>query len=207
MLFYPGHGWHEAHTGQYYLIPHDVVPFDLAGSALAAEEFTAALRQVQPRRLLVFLDCCHAGGMATAKDASAVGAHGRAPLPPGLAPAAPPKGVTEALKQGAGRAVFSASTAAQRSWVRPDGTLSLYTYHLLEALRGAGNRPGDTVVRVSDLMNYLGKAVPESARALGREQTPSSTPRPRISRWRCWPGARGCRPAAGPRRETKPRGG
>ena len=166
VVFYSGHGWQEERTGRYYLIPHNVAPFDLAGSALAAEEFTAALRQVQPRRLLVFLDCCHAGAMATAKEATAF------KLPPGLAPSAPPKGVTEALRQGAGRAVFSASTAAQRSWVRPDGTLSLYTYHLLEALQGAGNRPGDTVVRVLDLMNYLGKAVPESARALGQEQTP-----------------------------------
>lgn len=86
VLFYSGHVWQEERTGRYYLIPHDVAPFDLVSSALAAEEFTAALRQVQPRRLLVFLDCCHAGGMATAK----AGAHDRAPLPPGLAPAAPP---------------------------------------------------------------------------------------------------------------------
>jgi hypothetical protein len=57
--------------------------------------------------------------------------------------------------------------------VRPDGSLSLFTYHLLEALQGAGNRPGDATVRLSNLMNHLGKAVPESARALCRaEQTP-----------------------------------
>jgi hypothetical protein len=138
-----------------------VAPFDLPGSALSAEDFTAALRRIQAQRLLVLMDCCHAAGMATAKDA-----------PPFFAPAALPKGVADALKQDAGRAVFSSSTGAQVSWVQPDGSLSLYTYHLIEALQGAGNRPGDTVVRLSDLMNYLGKAVPAGARALGKEQTP-----------------------------------
>ena len=106
--------------------------------------------------------------MATAK----AGAQEAAPWPPGLTPAAGPKGVTEALKQGAGRAVFSSSIGRQVSYVRSAGSLSLYTYHLLEALQGAANRPGETVVCVSHLMNHLGKAVPESARALGVEQTP-----------------------------------
>ena len=164
VVFYSGHGWREESAGRYYLIPYDVVPFDPAGSALSAEDFTAALRKIQARRLLVLMDCCHAAGMATAKEAPT--------LPAGFAQTALPKGVAKALKQGAGRAVFSSSTGAQVSWVRPDGSLSLYTYHLIEALQGAGNRPGDTVVRLSDLMNYLGKAVPASAQALGREQTP-----------------------------------
>ncbi len=51
--------------------------------------------------------------------------------------------------------------------------MSIYTYHLIEALQGAGNQPGDTMVRVSNLMNHLGKAVPVSARTLCHaEQTP-----------------------------------
>ncbi len=167
VVFYSGHGWVDQATGRYYLIPHDVEPFSLADSALPAEAFTAALRQVKAKRLLVFVDSCHAAGMATAKDQPAM------KLPSGFTQTALPKGLVEGLKQGAGRAVFSASTASQPSWVRPDGRLSLFTYHLLEALQGAGNRPGDTEVRVSNLMNHLGKAVPESARALCQaEQTP-----------------------------------
>jgi hypothetical protein len=51
--------------------------------------------------------------------------------------------------------------------------MSIYTYHLIEALQGAGNQPGDKTVHVSNLMNHLGKAVPESARQLRQaEQTP-----------------------------------
>lgn len=35
--------------------------------------------------------------------------------------------------------------------------MSIYTYHLIEALQGAGNEPGETVVQVSNLMNYVSK--------------------------------------------------
>ena len=74
-----------------------------------------------------------------------------------------PKGLVEQLKQGEGRAVFASSTGEQLSWIRPDGSLSIYTHHLVEALQGAGNKTGDTEVRLSNLINHLGKAVPKSA--------------------------------------------
>jgi hypothetical protein len=49
----------------------------------------------------------------------------------------------------------------------------VFTHHLLEALQGAGNRPGDTEVRLSSLMGHLGKAVPTSARQMyNAEQVP-----------------------------------
>ena len=37
--------------------------------------------------------------------------------------------------------------------------MSVYTYHLIEALQGAGNREGDAEVHLSNLINYLGKTV------------------------------------------------
>ncbi len=166
VVFYSGHGWIDDNTGRYYLLPHDVEPFDLAASALPATTFTDALHQVPARRLLVFVDSCHAAGMATAKDVLDF------KLPAGFSQATLPKSVVEELKQGAGRAVFSSSTGKQRSYVRLDGMMSVYTFHLIEALRGAGSRPGDTTVRLSNLMTHLGQAVPASAQAMGKEQTP-----------------------------------
>ncbi|NEP11683.1 MAG: caspase family protein, partial [Symploca sp. SIO2C1] len=51
--------------------------------------------------------------------------------------------------------------------------MSIYTFHFLEALQGAGNQPGDQVVTVSDVMKYVGKTVPNSAKQLCQaEQTP-----------------------------------
>jgi hypothetical protein len=62
--------------------------------------------------------------------------------------------------------VFTSSRGNQSSWVRPDGILSVYTYHLIEALKGMANQPGDRLVKISNVMTHLGKTVPESARNL-----------------------------------------
>ena len=167
IVYYSGHGWVSQATGQYYLLSHDVKPFDIPGSALAATTLIFALREIMARRLLVFIDSCHAEGMATAKDTSVLA------LPSGFVQAALPKSLVNDLKQGEGRAVFTSSRGKQRSWVRPDGTMSIYTYHLIEALQGAGNHPGDTVVRLSNLMNHLSQTVPVSAHNLCQaKQTP-----------------------------------
>jgi hypothetical protein len=83
------------------------------------------------------------------------------------------KGLIEDLKRGKGRVVFTSSEGHQNSWILKDQSLSIYTFHFLEALQGAGNQAGDLVVRVSNLMNYLGKSVPETTRQVyNRDQTP-----------------------------------
>lgn len=170
VVYFSGHGWLEHSSGRYFLLPHDVDPLDISGSALNDEEFTASLRQIKAQRLLVMIDACHAQGIATAK-----GTPRDLKLPPGLIQAAPTeaKGMLESIRRGEGRAVFSSSRGSQKSWVRSDGTLSIFTHHLLEALQGAANRPGDTEVRLSNLMGHLGKQVPVSARQMqNAEQIP-----------------------------------
>ncbi|MBI1294701.1 caspase family protein [bacterium] len=167
VVYFSGHGWLHKETGDYYLVPHDVEPFNFTGSALAAADFTEALRNVKAKRLLAFIDSCHAEGMATAKDEPS------SPLPPSLAETALPKAVIDDLALGEGRAVFTSSRGEQRSWLRPDKTLSIFTYHLLEAFQGAHNVPGDAFVKVSNLMNYLGEQVSESAwRLCSADQSP-----------------------------------
>ncbi|NER97832.1 MAG: tetratricopeptide repeat protein [Symploca sp. SIO1B1] len=168
LVYYSGHGWLDDSTGKYYLIPHDVEPFDIPNSALAADTFKQALRQIPAKRLLVIIDSCHAAGTATAKNRQA-----KLILPGGFVPTALPQDLIDELKQGSGRAVFTSSAGEQQSWIRPDGNMSIYTYHFLEALQGAGNQPGDKVVTVSNLMNYVGKTVPASTQQLCQaEQTP-----------------------------------
>jgi hypothetical protein len=167
IVYYSGHGGLDRSTNLYYLIPHDVVPHDLPGSALSAAIFTDALRALPARRLLVMIDSCHAEGMATAK-----GAH-PGKLPPGFAKVAPVDDMLEALKQGEGRAIFTSCRGKQLSYICPDQTRSIYTHHLLEALKGAGNQKGDTQICFSHIMSYVGKTVPVSAKNFyHREQTP-----------------------------------
>lgn len=167
LFFYSGHGWVDKQTGAYYLVQNDVSPVKLAETALSAHDITEKLRAIKAQRLLAIFDCCHAQGMATAKGELTKPVE----LPTNLEIAALPKNLVSALKQGQGRAVFTSSLGNQRSWTY-NGTMSLYTHHLIEALEGAGNKAGDTTVRISNLMNYLGAEVPASAHMLGKEQTP-----------------------------------
>ena len=168
IVYYSGHGWLDQSTGQYYLIQHDIEPFDIPSSALSGQEFTDALYQIKSKRLLVLIDCCHAEGMAKTKDGNI-----NIKLPQSLMQTVPPKSVLDSLKQGEGRAIFTSCRGQQLSWILTDGSLSIYTYHFIEALKGSANQPGDTTVRVSHLMNHLGKSVPETVRAMYQdEQTP-----------------------------------
>ncbi|MEB3220431.1 MAG: SAV_2336 N-terminal domain-related protein, partial [Nostocales cyanobacterium 94392] len=167
-IYYSGHGWVDKDTQKYYLLQHDIKPTKLAKSALSAETFTSELRQIEAEQLLVVIDSCHAAGMATSKEADLELEEEF----DDFIREAPSKGFIDELKKGKGRIVFTSSEGKQKSYIKDD-SCSIYTYHFLEALQGAGNKPGDTDVQVSNIMNHLGKAVSETARQLCNvEQNP-----------------------------------
>ena len=64
VVYYSGHGWRDDQTQppQYYFIPYDVRRDRLRSSALRADELAEAIDALQPPRLWVVLDCCHAAG-------------------------------------------------------------------------------------------------------------------------------------------------
>jgi uncharacterized caspase-like protein len=138
IVFYSGHGFLDKTNGRYYLISHDAKPHNIPGSALSSEDFTAALRKVKAQRLLAVVDACHAQGMATSKASTTP-----LDLPVGMTQAAVTegKGVLAALKEGEGRAVFSSSRDDQRSWVRSDGSLSVFTTTCSRRCRGRAVGP------------------------------------------------------------------
>ena len=167
VVYYSGHGWQDTSTGCYYLLPHDFISSSLTDTALDAQTFIKHLREIPAQRLLIVIDSCHAEGMATSKE------QGLFKIPTEFTETALPKGLLAELKQGEGKAVFTSSRGNQKSFIRPDKSMSVFTYHIIEALQGAGNKPGDTVVRISNLMNHLGKTVPESVNTFFNEkQTP-----------------------------------
>lgn len=174
LIYCSGHGWRDESVSPpaYYLIPYDMRPGPIPPRALRAEDFAAAVSALTPRRLLVILDACHSGGMGVKEVKSLAAGFVPAPLPAalfmsgakGVAAAEGAKGL-EALSLGAGRAVLSSSQGEQPSYIRKDRKMSIFTYHLIEALTGHA-RPveGATEVLVSDVMGHVWRRVPESAR-------------------------------------------
>ncbi|MGB3692007.1 MAG: caspase family protein [Spirulinaceae cyanobacterium] len=171
LVYYSGHGWVNKIDNSFYLLQHDVKPTKLAATALSGKTFSAALREIPAQRLLVVIDSCHAAGMATSKNAEKADAELLDEFED-FQRFAPSKGLIKSLAEGKGRVVFTSCQGEQRSWIKDD-SISVYTFHFLEALQGAGNKLGETQVKVSNLMNYLGETVPKTAQNLyNAEQTP-----------------------------------
>ena len=186
VIYYSGHGMVDKNANQYYLIPYDIQELSrLRAHALRAEDLSAEISAVAAKRMLAILDCCHAGGMDV-KDVdleaidSAVNVEAAAfplELPETksvpLFESAPGEKSVHQLKEGEGRAILNSSTGSQSSFVRNDRAMSLFTYHLIEALTGHAPHPDDaTIVYVTDVMSWVTHQVKKSAQEQGRNQTP-----------------------------------
>lgn len=71
-----------------------------------------------------------------------------------------------------GRAILASSQQEEKSYMRQDGKMSIFTQHLIEALTGHA-QPNATEVLVTDIMSYVTRKVPESAAQQGRQQHPT----------------------------------
>lgn len=169
LIYYSGHGW-VSPDGDYCLLTQDTTPGAVADTALRAATLNNVLRGIQAERVLIILDCCHAEGMAEAKDfedleedlAKGIGQGAQATL-----------SLVQTLSQGTGRAVFCSSRGNEKSYFYRDETLSVFTYHFIEALQGAGHAPGETTVTIASLMKYVAAAVPATVERLyGKSQHP-----------------------------------
>ena len=96
LIYFSGHGGRiesGPHAGEYLLPVDTTYPGDveLAGTAISGDEFTAALKAIKARKVLVIFDCCHAGGVGQPRDLIA------APVTPGFS-----DGYYERLRAGRG---------------------------------------------------------------------------------------------------------
>lgn len=184
IIYYSGHGFREVDSGTpaYYFVPYNVKESAIASSALKASEFSGMVSSMNPRRLLVLLDCCHAGGMEVKDLGGITIKYTASAIPPGQflekeqfkSTLKQVELEANILAQGFGRAILSSSTDIQKSYMRRDKRMSLFTYHLIEALTGqASPQGGAKEVLVSDAMSYVHRRVQESAdKEWGEKQTP-----------------------------------
>lgn len=150
LIYFSGHGGQISageHAGA-YLLPVDArygSDTELAETSISSQEFSDALRQIRARRVVVFFDCCHSGGIGQPKSLSG------AVLKSGL-----PDLYYKELASGWGRVIIASSRENEVSWVNPGDSNSLFTRHLLEGLRGQAVGTGE-FVRILDLFGYLHK--------------------------------------------------
>lgn len=149
LIYFSGHGYQVSSTAgkQYYLMPHGYNIHDLARTTISGAEFAGKLKAIPAKKLLVLLDCCHAGGVGDAKVPDLHFA--KKPLPPEVLPL---------LSEGQGRVLIASSREDELSYVGKP--YSKFTVALLEALCGAGVTKQDGYVRVADLALHAREKVP-----------------------------------------------
>ena len=148
LIYFSGHGGRidsGCHTGEYLLPVDTIYPADeeLARTAISGDEFTAALKRIEARKVLVIFDCCHAGGIGQPRDLVAP------TVRPGLS-----EDYYERLKAGRGRVILASSRTDESSYVQPGAEYGLFTEHLLGGLCG-GVASDDGLARIFDLFEYL----------------------------------------------------
>ncbi len=153
LVYFSGHGYRVAASGgeSYYLLPYGYDLNRLAETALRGDEFAARLRALPTQRLLLLLDCCHAGGIGAAKAPGLTLT--KAPLPP--------EALT-LLREGRGRVLIASSQEHELSFAGKP--YSAFTCALLETLCGVGVAKPDGYVRVADLALHAREVVPQRTR-------------------------------------------
>lgn len=158
-ISFAGHGGRllgEKHRGE-YLLPvetHYDSEAALAQSAISTAELSSHLTRIPARKLVLVLDCCHAGGIGQLRSANAVSA---VEFQAGLS-----RSAQADLATGRGRALLLASRDSEPANELAGDRNGLFTKHLLAGLRGGAQRTGG-LVRICDLFEYAQRGVKNEA--------------------------------------------
>lgn len=153
IVYYSGHGGPiEGLDGksEYFLVPYGFDWSRVADTAISGREFTEKIEAINARKLVVLLDCCHAGGVPSLKEAGKT--FTKSPVPPDL---------LNVLRSGSGTVVVASSREDEYSYT--GNPYSAFTACLLEALQGKAAVNKDGYARILDVLIYLFNQVPKRA--------------------------------------------
>jgi uncharacterized caspase-like protein len=188
LIFFSGHG--AVSHGRTYLLTRDSRPDRLEETALSGAALARMLQSLPARRVILFLDACHAAGING--DAAAPGVKGEGPgagqdrgrddeQHPGSPSGTPaPSPLTPATygsilnDLGGHCRVFASCGADELSYEDPLGLeAGVFGHYLAEGLSGKAAAPGKQAVHLDDLVAYVERHVQEWCRAnLDKEDPP-----------------------------------
>jgi len=155
-VYFSGHGavLDEATFDSSFLLTVDSDLANLPTTSVSSEEFAKALTKVGSKKLLVFVDACHAGGASIKGGAHTENARY---FKSGYSEATFAK-----LASGGGRALMASCRNNEESAILRGARNSVFTAALLAGLRGAANKTGGDFIRVFDLFDYVSEKVPNT---------------------------------------------
>lgn len=164
IIYYAGHGAPELDASnrdgdglEKYLLSWEADPEDLYGTAFSMNEIANIFGRIQAQRVIFIADACYSG----ASGGRTFGGGMRATISDAF--------LDRISGSGRGRVILSASSANEPSQERSDLGHGVFTYFLLEGLKGAADANQDGVITVDEAYNYVAEKVPEST---GQSQHP-----------------------------------
>lgn len=157
VLFFSGHG-----SDSHHLITHDADPLRLDETAIHLDSLTDLFARIPAKNVLLLLDCCFAGG-AGAKVFHAP-----------ITAKSPPSAAALLDKiSGSGRVIFTAATAEQEAIEDRRRGHGLFTFFIIEALRGAPEVVRGADVPLLSLFEFVTRSVVQAAQHIRHKQEPT----------------------------------
>jgi uncharacterized caspase-like protein len=157
LIYFAGHGSPDAPDSaqNLFLLPHDTRYDNVAATGFPMWDIETALKRFIPaRRVVVIADACHSGGVGSSFDIARRSVSGLRANPIAT-------GLQNLSRAGDGIAVISASDEKQLSAEGAGfgGGHGVFTYFLIEGLRGAADYNRDARVSLGELIPYLSENV------------------------------------------------
>jgi uncharacterized caspase-like protein len=164
IIFFAGHGATERDAAspdgdglEKYLLPFDTDPADLYTTAMPMVEVARIFNRIRSERLVFIADACYSGGSG---GRTINVADMRANIGDGF---------LERVVGGRGKVIITASAANEVSVEKDELQHGVFTYYLLEGLRGKADLDRDSMITVDEAYRYVYELVPK---ATGQEQHP-----------------------------------
>jgi len=168
LIFFAGHGAPEIDQRGVerdglakYLIPSDADPDDLYSTALPMDEMQTIFGRVEAERMVVFLDACYSGAAGGRTFSSKKTRAGNLD-----------DQFLERLTRSKGRAIITASRPSEVSIELPELGHGIFTYYLVQGLKGAADLNKDGIITVQELYEYVEQQVSVKSRSVGGNQHP-----------------------------------
>lgn len=157
MIYFAGHGAPEpARLNNLYLLAHDTDPNLLGTTAFPMWQIQDVLaRYISAKRIVVLSDACHSGGISVNYATRGLGVTESNLINQYL---------SDLSRSKEGVVVFTASAAGEVSQEFPDLGHGVFTYYLLEGLKGAADLNNDYTVTVNEAMQYVEEQVKRKTR-------------------------------------------
>ncbi len=157
IVYFAGHGVPEpARPTNLYLLSYDSDPNILRTTAFPMWQIQDVLaRYISAKRIIVFSDACHSGGISEGYATRGLGATKTNLINQYL---------SELARSKEGVVVFTASAAGEVSRELPEFGHGVFTHYLLKGLKGEADFNNDFRVTINELMQFVEEQVKRTTR-------------------------------------------